>query len=436
MRTSFATKSSSRQHAPIDTDRGFKGKTPSLETCVPIPPISSETRRKTLKDCQKVIIAYVRTHSDCRPADLIAIAEHKGITVTGSGLRYWLSKWREEDSAIPKLKRGRKPTLDQKTTHALIRGFKKNPQWTVDDAVGFCAKHGKLIKPGTLQMQLVQLRKTDQTIPHLKSEPTGILADCKKAIITYVRVHPEYHAIDLVRVASYNGVQTTSNTIWGGLYYWRKKDPTIPKPKHGNCKFTKDCKEAIIAYMKAHPECHTIDLIRIASKNGVQTTSNHIRSQLSKWRKEDPTIPKLKGGPIRKRVSVIYPIKEALVSALKQHPEWTINDAVGFCRKHRKGITPENLRIQLRKMRIEDPTIPTLKPRPMPGTIAQNKDGTRTLSGARTEIKDFIAEKKEGCTMDELLCFVHILGIKTERNGLKVRLSQWRHAGDDIPHLK
>ena len=83
-------------------------------------------------------------------------------------------------------------------------------------------------------------------------------------------------------------------------------------------------------------------------------------------------------------------------------------------------------------MEKKDPTIPKLNP------IAKtyNKDGTRRLFSARAEIISFITGKKEGHTMDELLEFVHGLGLETERNGLKVRLSQWRHAGDNIPYLK
>ena len=274
-----------------------------------------------------------------------------------------------------------------------------------------------------------------KTIPSQNRRKT--LQDCKEAIISHIRANPKCHTSDLVKIARSNNIRVKPGSINTALSIWKKQDPTIPKRSPSpNRKTLSDCKELLIAHIRANPKCHAIDLVKIARSNNVRVKLGSIYTALYVWRKQDPTIPKLSPSPKRKRVSVIYPIRDALVTALKQHQEWNINDAVGFCRKHRRRIQPGTLQTQLRKMRENDPSIPKLKP----VNSVHRKDGTRRLGSAKAEIIFFITEQKEGCTMDELLRFVHTLGIKTEKNGLKVRLSQWRakarEEGWDIPYLK
>src|SRR3989338_8924952 len=100
MRTSFATKSGSRQHAHVDTVSGFRGKSLELETCRYT---SSKNRRKTLQDCKEAIIAHVRVHPDCCIADLVKIASRNGVKTTSNSVATKLCRLRKQDSTIPKL---------------------------------------------------------------------------------------------------------------------------------------------------------------------------------------------------------------------------------------------------------------------------------------------------------------------------------------------
>ena len=71
------------------------------------------------------------------------------------------------------------------------------------------------------------------------------------------------------------------------LSRWRKKDPTIPKLKGRRIgKTIVDCKEQIIAHVRANPNCHTADLVKIASDNNVHVTQGSVAAALSRWRKK------------------------------------------------------------------------------------------------------------------------------------------------------
>ena len=104
------------------------------------------------------------------------------------------------------------------------------------------------------------MEKKDPTIPKLKKGRLKSSMFAKKQQSVMLELI-NCHTADLVKIASDNNVHVTQGDATA-LSRWRKRSDYSETSRRIG-KTIVDCKEQIIAHVRANPNCHTADLVKI-----------------------------------------------------------------------------------------------------------------------------------------------------------------------------